>query len=131
MSHVDLRKQCVEFLEKNPLFVDNTTHISSFLHMDRHVQNERVADNEWKSYLTKMLKPSTHGDHITLQAMAKFLNMQLLVVSKLADRTTVHLILPSATFHSDIHCFLGTMMRMTWNTMSALCRVLDENSRVF
>jgi len=44
LNHIDLRPQCVNFIQKNPRFVDNQTHVSSFVHsVDRR-------ETDWENY---------------------------------------------------------------------------------
>jgi len=74
MSDVDLREQCVDFLTRNPYFVHDETHAASYV---CSTDNSTV---EWTTYLSHMLKDITHGDNLTLQAMAILLHVQFLVV---------------------------------------------------
>ena len=90
ISHKDLRKRCVEFLKETPLFIDNKAHACNFILSN---SNTESAAFEWEQYLRELQKPTTHGDHMTLQAMSIFLDVQFLVISKnISSEIKVHLI---------------------------------------
>ena len=99
-----LRQQCADFLETHP-HLDSGTAIVNFI--DQVAKSDEVST--WNRYVANLRKPNTHGDHITLQAMAKILNVQFLVASKKRNCSpTIHLI--SVSGHYSEFCpplFLG------------------------
>ena len=103
-SHVDLRRRCVEFMRKNPHFIDDETHVINFIHGTGNTDKVTA----WNNYLLNLEKHTTFGDNIALQAMAKFLQVQFLVMSKKKGQINTHLITPSQSYQQEIPLlFLG------------------------
>ena len=68
-SHETLRAEVIRYLERQP------STWSSFI------------TESSQSYLTRMVKDGTYGDHITLQAISDIYNIQILIVSTLNQGT--------------------------------------------
>jgi hypothetical protein len=110
LSHEDLRQQCVNFLKSNPYFIngDSETHAGNFVHAETDSVTDSTQQYEWESYLSNLTCQNTHGDNLTLQAMATLLNVRFLVASKSRSRTHIHLISPSNLNVEDVPLlFLG------------------------
>ncbi|CAH1238013.1 Hypp5498 [Branchiostoma lanceolatum] len=83
ISHVDLRKQAVDYLRMNP-YNGNDDHLSAF-----------VPDQNWEVYLGTMSRDVTWGDHIVLQAMADMFGHDVSIVSSVEAENYVTILTPS------------------------------------
>lgn len=75
ISHEELRSAVVSMLADNP-FTRDGTHLKNFITV------------EWDLYLKAMSDCSTYGDHLTLEAVAKLYDIQLVIVSSLGQQFT-------------------------------------------
>ncbi|XP_078579008.1 uncharacterized protein LOC144863557 [Branchiostoma floridae x Branchiostoma japonicum] len=83
ISHLDLRKQAVNFLRENP-HNRGGDHLSAF-----------VPEGNWDKYLDDMSRDGTWGDHIVLQAMADMLGHDISIVSSVEAENYVTILTPS------------------------------------
>ncbi|XP_078573125.1 caspase-2-like [Branchiostoma floridae x Branchiostoma japonicum] len=83
ISHVELRKQVVDYLRQNPLNGVGD-HLRNF-----------VPDQNWERYLNTMSRDGTWGDHIVLQAMADMFGHDVSIVSSVEAENYVTILTPS------------------------------------